>query len=341
VPSVSGAGGHNEPELTLAGPVLTLGGLQKLIHEIGPDSAAVVVVNRTSNLSLSNHDNLGVASQWWNAVRDLAADRLTVVVNEAIPTGTAGALLYALATERVIAYGATVTQLPPMLTAGQSPACDSGLCAPLSSEAITVATGSPQADLGTPVVLPAPPGGGQSPWLIVALIVAALAALWFAGGNRVVRRLVGRPAAATGYGVGAHGVSWAVPVGTGTGVRGPGDARGPEGVRGPGGVLGESGTTRRLPVTFYDPSTGGRRQGPTSEVAQPGLAHGPGQGIVRTAMGPEGYVEIDGVLYRATWRGSRAAPRRGSVVKVGQDSHGELVAVEDGPANGGSGQARP
>jgi hypothetical protein len=57
-------------------------------------------------------------------------------------------------------------------------------------------------------------------------------------------------------------------------------------------------------------------------------------------MSPEGYVEIDGVLYRASWRGSHAAPRRGTVVMIVSDSRGELAAVEDGSASGDFGPAR-
>jgi hypothetical protein len=307
LPSVSGTVGHDDPALTLAGPVVTLGGLQELAQKIGTDGAAVVVVDQKSDLSLSGYARPGVSDQWRNTIRALAADRLTVVVSKAIPTGTAGALLYALATARVIADGATVSQLPSMLTAGQAPACDSGLCASLTSAAITVDNSAPPAKLGYPVVLPAPAAGGQSTWLLVALILVAIAAVWFAVGRRIAARLGGRPS--------VPGSS--TPSGFSTPPR-PGTATRPA-------------IPRPSTATDVWPPTASTPRSPRPE---PRL--GPGEGIVRTVMDPEGYVEIDGVLYPATWRGSRSMPRPGVVVNV-EERNGELAVVDRGPGRAGRG----
>jgi hypothetical protein len=339
--ATSSTKGTSGTKVTLPAGSLGVQELKTFADMIGWGGTAVVVINGRSDLAFRLSD----ATQdptWSDVVNELASATFTVLVSKAGPVGTAGALVYAMAKERVVVEGATVPELPAEVAGF----CAGSLCSALATHQILVSTKTPAADLADTVeYLPGASGpnvtpqggGGSNPWLLVALIVAAIAALWFAGGNRVVRRLVARPAVAGGYGAGVTGVSWVGPGGARTGARGPADVR-DSGVRG-----GQPDRTLQLDVTRYDSVSGGRHSTATrsGQVVRPGPAHGPGQGIVRTAMSPEGYVEIDGVLYRATWRGSRAAPRRGLVVKVGQDNHGELVAVEDGPANSGSGPARP
>ena len=331
-------------KVTLPAGSLGIQGLKTFADMIGWNGTALVVINGRSDLAFKLTDATADPT-WADVVNELASATFTVFVSKAGPIGTAGALVYAMAKERIVVQGAMVPRLPSEVAA----LCAGSLCSALATHDISVNTRTPSTDRADTVEYPAGqiapvPGGGPDPWLVVALIAAAIAALWFAGGNRVVRRFTARPAAAASYGPGVAGVSWAGPdpgsrsSAPGPGVRGPGEARGPGDARG-----GQPNPTQRLPVTFYDSPPAGRRPALArpGQVARPGPAHGPGQAIVRTTMGPEGYVEIDGVLYRATWRGSRTAPRRGTVVKVGQDSHGELVAVEDGPATGGSGPARP
>ncbi len=59
---------------------------------------------------------------------------------------------------------------------------------------------------------------------------------------------------------------------------------------------------------------GGAR--PVSPVAQPNIAVGP-LGIIHSAFGPQGYVAVDGGLYRATWKGSGSSrPRVGDQVRL-------------------------
>jgi len=336
-PAVAASSGT---KVTLPSGSLGLQDLKKFADMIGWDGTGVVVVSGQSNLTFKPTD-AGQDLTWQDVVNELASAKFAVLVSKPGPIGTAGALLYAMAKERVVVQGAVVPMLPKEVTG----ACAGSLCTALETHAISVTTRTPPADLADTVeflpqqnVTPQG-GGGSSPWLLIALIVAAIAALWFAGGNRVARRLVARPAVATGYGPGVPGVNWAGAGGPEAGDRDPGGVRGPrDGRDRPAGQV-----TRQLPATRYDAPPGGGRPAltRTGPVTRPVAGHGRGQGIVRTAMSPEGYVEIDGVLYRATWHGSRTAPRRGAVVTIVHDSNGELAVVEDGPVNGGSGPARP
>lgn len=291
------------PDLTLPSTV-TLAKLQEIAGAIGSARSAVVVVGQESNLSGVPRTRQGDRGPWWTVVRELSRDTFTIVIDHPGPTGTAGALLFALASVRVVADGATISQLPAALTAGVGSACDTQLCAQLGAAKIPVHTQAP-GEVILPVTGPAQSGGGTGflPWLIVILLIAAAGAGWYwlGGGKRVLRRVRVRqptgPAPA--------------PDGLGTGSGGP---------RRPG--------ADRPPGESRRPAPAGHPAVRPSPSLSPAL--GPGQGIVRTMMSPEGYVEIDGLLYRATWRGSRPAPRRGAVVAVGADRDGDLVA-DEGP----------
>jgi hypothetical protein len=257
-----------------------------------------------------------------------------VVIPQAGPTGTAGSLLYALATVRVAAQGAVVSQLVPQPVAAMicAAAHDSSLCDQLTKGNVTPtqdpatvvlpsadvaaqsgkgsASPSPRASIAPK---PVPPATGGTNWeLIGVLLVAVGAAGWFlGGGGRLARRLLAGPQPLAG----GDGGDWA-PDPNGTLAAGRGRQAPP-----PGG-----------PVPTRPPA---ERSGSPSPSVQPRprprpqKAPGPGEGIVRTLLSPEGYVEIDGLLHRATWQGGQPAPGRGAVVVLVQDSHGELAAVEE------------
>ncbi|WP_426567626.1 hypothetical protein [Streptomyces canus] len=56
---------------------------------------------------------------------------------------------------------------------------------------------------------------------------------------------------------------------------------------------------------------------------------------VRTALRPQGYVDIDGLLHRASWGGPGESPPPGHPVDVVQGSTGELTVYAHGPADDG------
>jgi hypothetical protein len=293
------------------------------VHNLG---VAIVGIDGHTDLKLTPGESSQL-QELTDVFNELSTAKYTVIADEPGSIGTAGALVYALATNRVVSSGVMVPKLPAGVGSLCAAPCSRAFWGTLAGHAgdgITVTSESPRADRLNTDVLPAQGGGGSTnPWLLLALIVAAIAALWFAGGNRVVRRLVARPAVGVGLVAGDPDASWGGPA---HGVRGPGNVRG-----------GQADQTRPLSAPRYESPQAGRR--PSLTRTEQAARNGPGQGVVRTAMGPEGYVEIDGVLYRATWRGSQAAPRRGTVVAIVSDNRGELAAVEDGSASGGSGPA--
>ncbi|KLL09571.1 hypothetical protein BL254_19165 [Protofrankia sp. BMG5.30] len=78
---------------------------------------------------------------------------------------------------------------------------------------------------------------------------------------------------------------------------------------------------------------GGAR--PVSPVAQPNVAVGP-LGIVHSVFGPQGYVAVDGGLYRATWKGPGSSrPRVGDQVRL--TTH-EVDGLQAWPPYGRSGR---
>lgn len=304
---------------TLPSGDLGLQDLKRFADLIGWNGTGVVVISGESNLAFKPTD----ATQnpmWSDVVNELNSADFTVLVSMAGPTGTAGSLLYAIAKERVVVDGAIVPRLPGEVTAF----CSGSLCSALAAHGISVTTSTPSADLADTVeYLPAARlaksgnGTGSVTWLLVALILVTVALLWFAGGRQVVRRVIPRPLAGPGqlrsWQPGLQ--SWAVPPPASTQPDVP--IQRPE---------------RTRPESAPRPE----RTRPVS-AARPEPRHGHGEGIVRTMMSPEGYVEVDGLLYRGTWRGSRAAPRQGTVVVVGRDRDGELAVVDRTPAPGDRG----
>ncbi|HEX4830963.1 MAG TPA: hypothetical protein VH478_07720 [Trebonia sp.] len=317
-------------QLCLRAGSVSLAQMATFAGQVSAAGEAVVVITGKSDLAPAPGDARHRPG-WQDVVSELAAARFVVVVPRAGPTGTAGALLYALARDRVIASGVVVPRLPGTV----ADYCRSAFCGRLKAQpgsALTVTSASPQQDiadtdvLSPPAVSPSPapkPGGGPgaTTWLLIALLVAVVAGTgWLTVGRR---RVLARPAAAHGGDPGhGGGTAW---VRDATVASGAGAAMGIV----PAAVAGRS---RRGAV----PAQGGWRE-PATRVDAPtpaGPAHGPGEAVVATVLGPEGYVEIDGILYRGTWRGSRAVPRPGAVVAVARDRHGDL-ALTDWRAPGG------
>ena len=293
--------------------IVTPGELERIADEIphaaGP-GAAVIAVDQLSTLQLEP-GKADTAGQWRQALNMLRGDTLTVVISHPGPTGTAGTLLYALATVRVVADGAILSRLPGDLAT----ACSSRICAQLASSDTPVTLGKGASTIGDPVVFSSGglARGGTPTWLLVLLLVAAGGAAWLArGALGDPRRLIRRHPPGPGWGA-------------------PGRDDGPTVPRAPeaGGV--QRGDAPRVPVRPPPQVRDGR---PGATARRPVWTPVPGSGIVRTVLGPEGYVEMDGLLFRVTWQGALPAPRRGEVVAVARGGDGELVAHGD-PAHSG------
>ncbi|WP_217554400.1 hypothetical protein [Streptomyces sp. GbtcB6] len=91
-------------------------------------------------------------------------------------------------------------------------------------------------------------------------------------------------------------------------------------------------------------SGGKGEQAPTSEPAprqRSADGHARRQdllpGTVRTALRPQGYVAVNGLLYRATWSGDGEPPEPGQQVDLRQESTGELTVLDNGPDGSRSG----
>jgi hypothetical protein len=293
--------------------MVTPGELERIADEIphaaGP-GAAVIAVDQLSTLQLKS-GKADTAGQWRQALNMLRGDTLTVVISHPGPTGTAGTLLYALATVRVVADGAILSRLPGDLAT----ACSSRMCAQLASSDTPVTLGKGASTIGDPVVFSSGglARGGMPTWLLALLLVAAAGAAWLArGALGGPRRLIGRHPPGPGWGAPGRDDSPTVP-------RAPGA----------GGV--RRGDAPRVPVR---PPPQVRDDRPGATARRPAWTPVPGSGIVRTVLGPEGYVEMDGLLFRVTWQGALPAPRRGEVVAVARGGDGELVAHGD-PAHSG------
>jgi len=283
---------------------------------------AVVIVDGSTALkpSMSTPANRAL---WHNAVARLDPAELTVIIERPGPTGPGGALLFALARTRIAVTGADVSQVPPVLFSADSVpgACDNAMCRRVEAAALPVADApaskvlilpaqqpvpSPTVRPSTPAPTPVrsnpaagprshtPPGNQASRWLVVVLALLLGAGLaWLAV------RWMHRDRAS----------DKAVPDGSGEPAIVPYAAK--KGV-------GEETTTS----VDRGSAAGGNAEPDRRQPVLPG----PGEGIVATALAPEGYVEIDGLLYRVTWRGSGARPRPGAVVAVSPDTRGGRVA---------------
>jgi hypothetical protein len=51
--------------------------------------------------------------------------------------------------------------------------------------------------------------------------------------------------------------------------------------------------------------------------------------VVRTVLHPQGYVEVDGLLYRARWGGTGTPPGVGRPVEVADTGTGHLTVLPD------------
>jgi hypothetical protein len=281
-----------------------------------PDGA-VVIIDASAGLrpEMSTTANRML---WHEAVKGLNAVRLTVVIERPVATGQGGALLFALAGTRIAVMGATVTKLPVVLLSRKDVpgACGTAICTRVAAADLPVA----DAPAGTVVILP----GQRS--------VPSPAVRPSAPAPGPVR---GSPAARSP--VPSRGFPWLLVILAALLSASVGWIIARWALRHrAAGRAGPDGPPR-------EPEAGGEpdRLRPPGRTPPPeAVAPGPGEGIVATALHPEGYVEIDGLLYRATWPGPEASPEPGTLVAVEPVADRGLVAIvadRGGLVSGGHG----
>ncbi|MEU1076988.1 hypothetical protein ABZ404_30665 [Streptomyces sp. NPDC005878] len=257
------------------------------------DPAVLVTLHRPLALD-------GKAADWKLSQRKAAFDRgpLVLTVPAGHPTGAGGTLLLVLAGDRLVDPDAEITRLDDRTLGAlrEAGVCEPGLCE-------LVADGKKAKTLHGQDLLDAKlaaelgrnsdsVGGADdgSSLLVPLLGTAALLLLLMAALVYAVRRSRGPR------------LAYAVPAG-------PGPAAVPAARTGPAGTA----------------AAPGRHRAPGREVARPGA---PGRiAVVRTALHPQGYVELDQCLRRAVWAEPAApAPAPGARVEV-SEGRGEDAGI--------------
>jgi hypothetical protein len=245
------------------------------------------------------------------------ADHLTVVVPDQVETGSGGTVLLALAAHRLVAPGATVTapDADDQKRLDRMKGCeDDGkdFCRAVKKDKDVSGADLIGKDLAqdpASAVWESGGGSGGNGWVLPTALGLALAALVAA--LVMLVRGAGRSPRHAGAGYPAPDVPPAAPPG-----------RPPTGGRRATGDRNEdlrSDTAR---------SAGLRTEGPRTETATRFLGRAGAAGrpaVVRTVLHPQGYVELDGLLYRARWAADGESPGVGSPVQV-VDSEAGLLA---------------
>lgn len=241
----------------------------------------------------------GKAADWKLSQRKAAFDRgpLVLTVPAGHPTGKGGTLLLVLAGDRLVDLDAEITRLDRNTVAllRDAGACGGSLC-----EKVAQADGKGKtlrgkelvdaglaADLGRNSVSVGGSGGG-SPLLLPALGVAVLLLLLVAALVFAVRR-----------------------------SRGPHTVYAAPAARRPAAHTARTGTAGTAERAGSAGAPGRHRAAPGRNVGRPGT---PGRvAVVRTALHPQGYVELDQCLRRAVWaEPGTPAPGPGGAVEVSE-----------------------
>ncbi|MEU4350005.1 hypothetical protein [Streptomyces sp. NPDC023838] len=250
------------------------------------DASVLVTLNRPLELE-------GKAADWKLSQRKAAFDRgpLVLMVPAGHPTGAGGTLLLVLAGDRLVDPGAEITRLDDRTLGAlrEAGACPGKLCETVAAAGHKdkALRGKALLDAGLAAELGrnsdsvgGSGGSGGSSLLVPALGVAALLLLLVTALVFAVRRSQGPR------------LAFAVPA--------------------PGGPAAAS-TSR----TGAAGAPGRHRSAPGRDAGRPSA---PGRvAVVRTALHPQGYVELDQCLHRAVWaEPGTPAPAPGTTVEVSE-----------------------
>ncbi|MGW0582424.1 hypothetical protein ACWD25_42340 [Streptomyces sp. NPDC002920] len=272
-------------------------------------------------------------------------DRVIVIVPNSVRTGSGGTLLLALASQRIVGRDSTVSALTERVDQRlrEFSGCPlNGFCDAVSTESRSgeYLVGKGVVQDGATALFTAGPAdtalpshatgtsdgtdlsgsgddgsssGGDLP--LILFVVALLTCLLITMGVLVRRThpTVGPPP-------------------TTPAEAGAGTPQGTQPPRHRGGGRSRSRPQQPAPATVADPGhrAPDERDAPTTALAAPArrrTASSHPSATVRTALRPQGYVAINGLLYRASWVGHGEPPAPGQQVDVGRGSTGELTVT--------------
>ncbi|WP_371654410.1 MULTISPECIES: hypothetical protein [unclassified Streptomyces] len=282
---------------------------------VGAHDASVLVTLRKP-LALD-----GKADDWKLSQRNAAFDRgpLVLMVPAGHPTGAGGTLLLVLAGDRLVDPDAEITRLDDKTVTAlrEAGACEGKLC-----EAVAEVKGKGKplrgkdlVDAGLAAELARNSdsvggSGGGSPLLVPALGVAALLLLLVTALVFAVRRSQGPRLAFAAPAAGRPGAAHTARTSS----------------------AGSAGT----PGASAAGAPGRHRAAPGRDIGRPAA---PGRvAVVRTALHPQGYVELDQCLRRAVWaEPGTPAPAPGTSVEV-SEGRGKDAGILYAHAYAGNGQ---